>query len=62
LPLSAFDLDEETRNERRRQAQDKCRETELYLKALIAAQDKLCETLKQRYWNTVETKGRKLKV
>lgn len=62
LPLSAFDLDQETRNERRRQAQDKCRETELYLKALTAVQDKLCETLKQRHWTAVETKGSKLKV
>jgi hypothetical protein len=62
LPVSPFDLDEETRNEKRRQAEDKCTETELYQKALILAQDKLSENLKQRCWNTVETKGRKLKV
>lgn len=62
MPLSAFDLDEDTRSEKIRKAQDKSKKTELYLKALIVAQDKLCETLKQRYWNTVETKDRKLKV
>jgi hypothetical protein len=62
VPVSAFNLDEETRNEKIRKTQNKCKEIELYLKALIVAQDKLCETLKQRYWNTVETKGRKLKV
>lgn len=62
VPVSAFHLDEETRTEKRRKTQNKCKEIKLYLKALIVAQDKLCETLKQRYWNTVETKGRKLKV
>jgi hypothetical protein len=62
VPVSAFYLDEKTRTEKIRRTQNKCKEVELYLKALIVAQDKLCETLKQRYWNTMETKGRKLKV
>lgn len=62
LPISAFDLDEETRRVKSTKAQKKCNETELYLKALIAAQDKQCETLKETCWNTMETKGRKLKV
>jgi hypothetical protein len=62
VPISSFYLDEETRIEKIRKAQNKCKETELHLKALIAEQDKLRESLKQRYWDAMETKGRKLKV
>lgn len=62
LPISAFDLDEETREVKRSKAQKRCNEIELYLKALIVAQDRQCEVLKEKSWNTMETKGRKLKV
>lgn len=62
VPVSAFYVAEETRTEKIRKAKDKCKEIELYLKELIVAQDKVCETLKRKYWNTMETKGRKLKV
>lgn len=62
LPISAFDLDEGTREVKRSKAQKRCNETELYLKALIVAQDRQCEVLKEKCWNTMETKGRKLKV
>jgi hypothetical protein len=62
LPISAFDLDEGNREVERGKAQKRCNETELYLKALIAAQDRQCEVLKEKCWNTMETKGKKLKV
>jgi hypothetical protein len=62
LPISAFDLDEETRRVKSSKAQKRCNEVELYLKTLIVAQDKQCEILKEKCWNTMETKGRKLKV
>jgi hypothetical protein len=62
FPVSVFYVDEETTTEKIRKAQNKCKQMELYLKTLIIEQDKLCETLKKRYWNAVETKGRKLKV
>lgn len=62
LPISAFDLDEETREVKRSKAQKRCHENELYLKALIVAQDRQSEVLKEKCWNTMETKGRKLKV
>lgn len=62
LPISAFDLDEKSRQEKKSEAVKRCNETELYLKSLIVAQDKQCETLKEKCWNTMETKGRKLKV
>lgn len=61
LPISAFDLDEETRRVKSSKAQKRCNEVELYLKTLIVAQDKQCEILKEKCWNTMETKGRKLK-
>lgn len=62
LLISAFDLDEETRKVKRSKTQKRCYEIEHYLKTLILAQDRRCEILKQKCWNTMETKGRKLKV
>lgn len=62
LSISAFDLDEGTREVKRSKAQKRCHEIELYLKALIVAQDRQCEVLKEKCWNTMETKGRKVKV
>lgn len=62
LPISAFYLDEGTKKVKRSKTQKRCIEIELYMKALIVAQDRQCEILKEKCWNTMETKGRKLKV
>ncbi|KAJ4435776.1 hypothetical protein ANN_18395, partial [Periplaneta americana] len=61
LPISEFDLDEEVRNKKIRDAKNTCEKTEAFQEALITAQDALCERLKKKYWNTVDVKDRKLK-
>ena len=62
LPISAFDLDQTTRDKRVEETHKICKKTDEDLKALIYAQNKLCETLKKRFWDPVEVKGRKLRV
>ncbi|PSN50662.1 hypothetical protein C0J52_09305 [Blattella germanica] len=61
LPVCEFDLDEATRARRTEETRRICKETEIHLKALIAVQIQLCDVLKKRFWDTVETKGRKLR-
>ena len=62
LPISTFDLDDTTRQERTQETQKICKKTEKQLRALMFAQNKLYGALKKRFWDPVEVKGRKLRV
>ncbi|KAJ9595407.1 hypothetical protein L9F63_013391, partial [Diploptera punctata] len=61
LPVGEFDLDVATRNELMEENKIICTQIERKLKAKIFVQDKLCEILKRKFWDSVEIKGRKLR-
>ncbi|KAJ8927379.1 hypothetical protein NQ314_020154 [Rhamnusium bicolor] len=58
LDLQDFYLDTALYNLKKQQNREDCKKTEIYLKALIVAQDTISQYLLKNYWETMEVKGK----
>lgn len=61
IDLEEFNLDDTLLEEKSQQSQEECKRTAIYLEALIAAQDKVSQWIKDFCWNQMRVQGQVIK-